>query len=220
VSTPAWILETFAAVMLLVAEVAVGRLVAARAWTRHGGADADIAVALLLTGIALAGILVPSLSIRPHVVWEVVFAAMTAWFAWRLWRESRGRGVAAGARGDRAPLLVNSAAMLYLVAALGAPSAGGSGMSGMGWTSGTAGGSSPGVPTLHASALALIFALLVVAFTVRDLDRRALTAAAEGPASGYGLAYAVEGLLLSPAVAKGCRVATSVAVAFLLIIAI
>ena len=219
-STPAWILEIFAAVMLLVAEVAAGRLVAGRAWTHRGGADADIAVSLLLTGIALAGLLVPSLSIRPNAVWEVVFAAMTAWFAWCLWRESRGRGVAAGARGDRAPLLVNSAAMLYLVAALGAPSAGGSGMSGMGWTSGTAGGSSPGVPTLHASALALIFTLLVVAFMVRDLDRRALTAAAEGPASGYGIAYAVERLLLSPAVVKGCRVATSVTVAFLLIIAI
>jgi hypothetical protein len=220
VSTPAWILEIFAAVMLLVAEVAAGRLVAARAWTRRGGADADIAVSHLLTGIALAGLLVPSLSILPNAVWEVAFAAMTAWFAWHRWRESRGRGLAAAARGDHAPDLVNSAAMLYLFAALGAPSAGGSGMSGMGWTSGTAGGSSPGVPTLHASALALIFALLVIAFTVRDLDRRALTAAAEGPAPGDGIAYTAERLLLSPAVVKGCRVATSVTVAFLLIIAI
>ena len=219
-STPAWILEIFAAVMLLVAEVAAGRLVAARAWTRRGGADADIAVSHLLTGIALAGILVPSLSILPNAVWEVAFAAMTAWFAWHRWRESRGRGMSAVARGDHAPPLANSAAMLYLFAALGAPSAGGSGMSGMGWTSGTAGGASPGVPTLHASALALIFALLVIAFTVRDLDRRALTAAAEGPASGDGIAYTAERLLLSPAVVKGCRVATSVTVAFLLIIAI
>ncbi len=219
-STPAWILEIFAAVMILVAEAAAGRLVAARAWIRRDGADADIAVSQLLTGIALAGILVPSLSILPNAVWAVAFAAMTAWFAWCLRRESRGRGVAAGARGDHAPPLVNSAAMLYLVAALGGPSAGGSGMSGMGWTSGTAGGSSPGGPALHASALALIFALLMIAVTVRDLDRRALTADAEGPASAGGIAYAAERLLLSPAVVKGCRVAMSVTVAFLLIIAI
>ncbi len=219
-STPAWILEVFAAVMLLVAEVSAGQLVMARAWTRGGAADADIAVSHLLTGIAIAGILVPSLSIRPDVVWEVAFAVMTAWFAWCLWRETHGRGVAAVARGFHAPDLVNSAATLYLFAALGAPSAGGSGMSGMGWTSGMAAGSSPDVPALHASALALVFALLVIAFTVRDLDRRAPIAAAAGSASGGGIAYAAERLLLSPAVAKGCRVAASVTVAFLLIIAI
>ena len=34
-STPAWILEIFAAVMLLVAEVSAGQLVIARAWTRR-----------------------------------------------------------------------------------------------------------------------------------------------------------------------------------------
>ena len=219
-SIPAWILGIFATVMILVAEASAGQLVVARAWTRRGGAGADIALSHLLMGIALAGILVPSLSILPNAVWEVAFAAMTAWFAWCLCRESRGRGMAAVARGDHASPLANSAAMLYLFAALGAPSAEGSGMSGMGWTSGTAGGSSPGVPTLHASALALIFALLVIAFTVRDLDRRALTAAAEGPASGDGIAHTAERLLLSPAVVKGCQVTIGVTMAFILIIMI
>jgi uncharacterized membrane protein YfcA len=262
-STPAWILEIFAVVMILVAEVSAGQLVAARAWTRRGSADADVAVSRLLIGIAMAGILVPGLSSLPNAAWEVVFAVMTAWFAWCLWRESRGRGAAAAARGHYAPNLVHSAALLYMFAALAGPSAEGSGMSvlGTGGMSGMAGGPSGGMPTLHASTLALIFALLVVAFTVHDLDRRAgvdgyfhvvgrpfepagsaLPAAAAWPASGAGPVVTVtprrpaqadvaepaaradpavstaERLLLSPAVVKGCQVATGVTMAFTLII--
>ena len=233
-STPAWILEIFAAVMLLVAEVSAGQLVVARARTRRGGTDSDIAASHLLTGIAMAGVLVPGLSALPNAVWEVVFAVMTAWFAWRLWRESRGSGAADVARGHYAPHLVYSAAVLYLFAALPGPSAEGSGMSvsGTGGMSGMAGGSSGGMPTLHASTLALIFALLLIAFTVHDLDRPAgvdgyfqvvgrryagsgLVAAAAGPA-----AYTAERLLLSPAVVKGCQVAIGVTMALILIITI
>jgi hypothetical protein len=174
-SSPAWILEIFGAVMFLVAEVSAGQLVVAHAWTRRGGTDDDIAVSQLLMGIAMASILVPGLSTLPKAVWEVVFAVMTAWFAWCLWRESRGRGAAAVARGQYAPHLVHSAAMLYLFAARPGPSAEGSGISvsGTSGMSAMAGGSSGGMPTLNASALALIFALLLIAFTVHDLDRPA-----------------------------------------------
>ena len=38
-STPAWIPEIFAAVMVLVAEVSAGQLVTARAWTRRPSAS-------------------------------------------------------------------------------------------------------------------------------------------------------------------------------------
>jgi Domain of unknown function (DUF5134) len=177
-STPAGILEIFAAIMILVAEVSAGQLAIARAWTRRGGTDADIAVSQLLMGIAMAGILVPGLSTLPNAVWEVVFAVMTAWFAWGLRRESRGCGAAAVARGHHVPHLVHSAAMLYVFAALAGPSVEGAGMStsgtgGMSGMSGMAGGSSGGLPTLHASTLALIFALLLIACTVHDLDRPA-----------------------------------------------
>jgi hypothetical protein len=172
-STPGWILGTFAAVMLLVAEVGAGQLVLTRAWTRRGGTDADIAVSHLLMGIAMAGILVSGLSTLPNAVWEVVFAVMTTWFVWRLWRESRGRGAVAVARGHYAPHLVHSAAMLYTFTALAGSSVAGSGISvpgtgGMSGMSGMAGGSSGGMPTL-----ALIFALLLIAFTIHDLDRPA-----------------------------------------------
>ena len=233
-STPAWILGIFAAVMLLVAEVSAGQLVLARAWTRRGGTNTDIAVSHLLIGIAMTGILVPGLSTLPNAVWEVVFAVMTAWFAWCLRRESRGRGAAAVAGGHYAPHLVHSAAMLYIFAALAGPSLAGSGISvsgtgGMSGMSGMAGGSSGGMP-----ALALIFALLLIAFTIHDLDRpagvdgyfyvvgrrsvpagSALAAAAAHPA-----AYPAQRLLLSPAVVKGCQVAIGVTMAFILIVII
>jgi hypothetical protein len=235
-STPAGIPEIFAAIMILVAEVSAGQLVVARAWTRRGGTDADIAISYLLMGIATAGILVPGLSTLPNAVWEVVFAVMTAWFAWCLWRESRGRGAGAVAHGHYVPHLVQSAAMLYVFAALPGLSVEGSGVSvsGTGGMSGMGGGSSGGTPTLHASTLALIFALLLIAFTVHDLDRpagvdgyfrvvgrrsvpagSAPAAAAAGPA-----AFTAERLLLSPAVAKGCQVAIGVTMAFILIVII
>lgn len=239
-STPAWILEIFAAVMILVAEVSAGQLVVACAWTRPGGAGADIAVTRLLMGIAMAGVLVPGLRVLPNAAWDGVFAIVTAWFVWCLWWESRGRGAAAVARGHYALPLVHSAAMLYMFAALAGPSAEGSGMSmsGPGGMSGMAGGMSGGLPTLHAPTVDLIFALLLVAFTVHDLDRRAgvdgyfqvlgrrsvpagsaLAAAAAGPVALRQPAQA-ERLLLSPAAVKGCQVAISVTVAFILIIMI
>ena len=242
-SVPAPVLETFGAVMLLVAEVSAGQLVLAYAWARRGGAGADIAVSHLLMGIAMAGILLPGLSILPHAAWEVIFAVMTAWFVWCLWWESWRRGAATVASGHYAPHLVHSAAMLYMFAALAGPSAESSGMSmsGTGGISGMAGGSSGGMPTLHASALALIFALLLVAFTVHDLDRRAgvdgyfhvvgrrfvpggsaLAAVVAGPVAlrQPSAAYTAERLLLSPAVVKGCRVATGIIMALILIILI
>jgi Domain of unknown function (DUF5134) len=174
-STPAWILEVLAAVMLLVAEVSAGQLVTARAWTRRGGTDADIAVSHLLMGVAVAGILVRGLTALPITVWEGVFAVMTAWFAWCLWRESRRRGTAAMADGHYAPHLVHSATILYTFAALAGQSVEDSGMttSGTGRMSGMAGGSSGGMLTPHASTPGLIFALLLIALTVYDVDRPA-----------------------------------------------
>ena len=194
-SIPAWILDVFAAVMLLVAAVSAGQLAVARAWTRAGAQDADIAGSHLLMGIAMAGMLVASLSTLPDVAWEAVFAVMTAWFAWCLWRESRGHGAGALVRGHHAPHLVHSAAMLYMFAALAGPaSGGGSGMAGM------AAGSSGGMQTLHAPTLALIFALLLIAYTVRDLDRKA---GADGYFHVVGRQFTPTGPALATAGAAG-----------------
>ena len=194
-SIPAWILDIFAAVMLLVAAVSAGQLVVARAWTRAGVRDADIAGSHLLMGIAMAGTLVAGLSTLPNAAWEVIFAVMTAWFAWCLWRETRGHGIAAVASGHYAPHLVHSAAMLYMFAALAGPAPGsGSGMAGM------AAGSSGGMQTLHAPTLGFVFALLLIAYTVRDLDRKA---GADGYFHVVGRPFTPAGPALATAAAGG-----------------
>ena len=203
-SAPTWILAIFAVVMILVAEVSAGQLVIARAWTRRGP-GAGVAVSRLLTGIAVAGILVPGLSALPDAVWEVAFALMTAWFAWCLRRESRR--TRRRRRGPR-PLRCRTWCTARRCStcsppwrarrrrAQACPCPERSGMPGM------AAASSGGLPALPAPALALAFALLLVALALRDLDRRA-------GVDGY----------LGPAV-KGCQVATGVVIAFTLIMLI
>ena len=193
-SIPAWILDIFAAVMLLVAAVSAGQLAVARAWTRAGARDADIAGSHLLMGIAMAGTLVASLSTLPNAAWEVIFAVMTAWFAWCLWRETRGHGVTAVASGHHAPHLVHSAAMLYMFAALAGPApGGGSGMAG--WRVRPAACRACTPPTL-----ALVFALLLIAYTVRDLDRKA---GADGYFHVVGRRFTPAGPALATAAAGG-----------------
>jgi len=175
--TPSWILDILAGLMLLVAAISAGRLVAARPWAGSPG-DADIDVAHLLMGIAMAGMLVASLSTLPNDVWDVIFAVLTGWFGWRVYHESRGEGVRVLADGHHTPHLVHSAAMLYMFVAISAPAAaGGGGMSGM------SGGASA-MQTLNAPVVAFIFALWLIVYVVLDLDRLS------GPGHGHGSYFA------------------------------
>jgi hypothetical protein len=170
-SIPQWLLEIFAGVTLLAAAMSAGHLAVARAWIHRGAVDADIALIQLLLGIAIAGLLVAHLHTLPNAAWDVVFAVTTAWFDWRLWQESREYGAAAIC-GRYAQQLLYSAAMLYLFTALTQASPGGSvmpGMSGIGMEDGSSGV----MPTLRAPTLALVFTVLLAAFTVRDVDRPA-----------------------------------------------
>jgi len=175
---PAWILDIFAAVMLAVAAVSAARLVAARPW-QHGvqrAALADIDVAHLLMAIAMAGQLVSGLRTLPDGAWEVVFAVMTAWFAYRVVRDAQVSGLRALGGGHCAPHFIHAAAMLYMFLAVSAPAAGGSG--GMGGMS--------GMGTLQLPLLAFLFALLLVGYSIWDLDQLS------GPGSSghYSLAAA------------------------------
>ena len=117
---PAWILDVFAGVMIVVAAVSGARLVAARPW-RPGAVVLDTDVAHLLMAIAMAGMLVGSLRTLPDSAWEVVFGVLTAWFGYRVVRDARTSGVRALAGGHCAPHLVHSAAMLYMFLAITAP---------------------------------------------------------------------------------------------------
>jgi Domain of unknown function (DUF5134) len=172
---PSWILDIFAAIMLVVAAVSAGRLVAARPWPHGAGraALADIDVAHLLMAIAMAGMLASALRTLPDGAWEVVFGVMTAWFAYRVVRDAQVSGVRALAGGHCAPHLIHAGAMLYMVLAVSAPVAHGSGgMSGMG--------------TLDLPFLAFLFALGLVGYSIWDLDQLS----GPGASGHYSLAVA------------------------------
>ncbi len=174
---PGWILDIFAALMLVVAAGSAARLAVARPWRLPAG-DTDITVAHLLMAIAMAGMLTPSLSTLPNDVWDVIFAVMTAWFAWGVYHEGRGQGARMLLDGHRVPHLVHSAAMLYMFVAITTPAAGSrSGTGAMGGSSGAA------MQTLRLPAIAFIFALWLAAYVVLDLDRLS------GPA-GHGSYFA------------------------------
>jgi hypothetical protein len=161
---PSWILDVFAAIMLVVAAVSAGRLVAARQWQRgtRRAALADIDVAHLLMAIAMAGMLTASLQTLPNGVWSVIFAVMTAWFGYRVVRDAQVSGVRALAGGHCAPHLAHAGAMLYMFMAFTAPAAHGSG--------GMDGGMS-GMGTLQLPLLAFLFALALIGYSIWDLDQ-------------------------------------------------
>lgn len=160
---PAWVLDVFAGLMLLVAAVSAARLMTGRL-RRTGPATADIDVAHLLMSIAMAGTLTAALTILPDIAWEIIFGLTTAWFACRVWRDASANGVRALAGGHCAPHLVHSGAMLYMFLAATAP-AGDSGMSGMGGAAGTA------MRTLEYPTLAFVLALILAGYGVWDLDQ-------------------------------------------------
>ena len=179
---PSWILDIFAAVMLVVAAVSAARLVAARPWQRGTqlAALTDIDVAHLLMGIAMAGQLVAGLQTLPNGAWEVIFAVMTAWFAYRVVLDVQVSGVRALAGGHCAPHLIHAGAMLYMFAAVSAPAAHGSGgMAGMG-------GGMSGMGTLELPILAFLFALALVGYSIWDLDQLS----GPGASGHYSLAAA------------------------------
>ena len=74
--TPAWILDIFAALMLMVAAISAARLVEARPWQRGSGL-LDTDVAHLLMGIAMAGMLATRLTTLSNAAWVVIFAVLT-----------------------------------------------------------------------------------------------------------------------------------------------
>jgi len=202
--TPAWILDILAALMLAVAAVSAARIGLARPW-QAGAVVTDTDVSHLLMGIAMAGMLAPGLTTLPGGAWEVIFALLTVWFGYRVVRDARSNGARALAGGHCAPHLVHSAAMLYTFAALAAPASGGSGMGGM--------GGGPAAQTLRYPTLAFIFALILVGYTIWDIDQLSgkrysragsILSLAGVPAAGVpALAGAEPGTLASGATGSG-----------------
>lgn len=178
---PSWLAVALAVVMIATAVYCAGRLAAACLWRRFTEVEADSVHVVM--GVAMAGMLLPGLSPLPATAWEAVFGAAAAWFAYQAIR-SRLRQRAAGSRwrcSHPVPHLVESAAMVYMLAALPGSWPGWSGramaMPGMG------GGQVAGAGSL--SALAVILALFMIGYVLWTADQlTALARASAGPTSG------------------------------------
>ena len=159
--TPSWLLDLVAAIMLVVAGVSAARLAVARPW-RPDSVIIDTDIAHLLMAIAMAGMLAPSLRTLPSAVWEVIFGVLVLVFGFRVVRDARANGLRALAGGHCAPHLAHGASMLYMFLAIGpvASTAGMAGMSDMG-----------GMQMLKYPALAFAFTLILVGYTIWDLDQ-------------------------------------------------
>ena len=195
--TPAWILDIFAAIMLVVAAISAARLLGARPWQR-GAVITDTDISHLLMGIAMAGMLAPSLTTLPNDAWAVVFGVLAVWFGYRVARDYQASGSRALAVGHCAPHLVHSAAMLYMFLAITAPAAsGGAGMGAMGGMS--------GMSTLSVPTLGLVFALILIGYTIWDLDQLS--------SLRYGLAAAFTGAATPALVGASAGIVATGAVA-------
>ncbi len=200
----AWLTYPLALLMLATAAYCAGRLIAARRW--HRRTDRAVDTAHVLTGVAMAGMLVPALDPLGAAAWTVVFALTTASFAVRavlplgpavavaVHRYPTGR-----APGRHLQHLVLSGAMLYMYLAL--PSHGGMpGMTGSGLDA-------PAGPRYPAVGLLLI--LLLVAYAASTLDHALPSPARPGAPTVRGLA---------PRAADCCDVLMSVSMVYLLIL--
>jgi hypothetical protein len=120
-TAPPWVTWAFTALVILLAVGGSARLLVPRLRRQHVAADIDMVHALM--GIAMAGMLMPRLSVLPGDVWLAVFAAGAAWFTWQAFRlGQRGQAEAGQARaghGHPAPHAVECLAMVYMVMATG-----------------------------------------------------------------------------------------------------
>jgi hypothetical protein len=190
-AAPSWLAVPLAAVMIATAIYCAGRLAVARLWQRSTEVEADSVHVVM--GVAMAGMLLPGLSPLPAPAWEGVFAAAAVWFACQAIRSRlRQHATDSGWRcAHPVPHLVESMAMIYMLAVLPGSWPGWSGqamaMPGMGNASVTAGGSLP--------ALAIILALFMIGYVLWTADQlttrvRAPATATSGPVQDHPPALA------------------------------
>jgi Domain of unknown function (DUF5134) len=165
---PSWLAGTFAAVVILAGAYSASRLAISLRRGRVTEPDADALHAVM--GAAMAGMLVPRLSVLPGGVWVVIFGIAAAWFGWRA---VRARGFAAAGSPFRLPVphLIECVAMLYMLLPVRGA------MRGMGASAGPA-GSFP--------VLAVVLALFMLGYIVWTTDRLASLARARAAAAGAG----------------------------------
>jgi len=220
---PGWLTGLLTALMLTVAAYNATRLAAAVRWGRAAELDADGVHVVM--GVAMAGMLTPGLSFAPARLWQAIFAAAGAWFAWQFLRTRRGpadvpadvpangpaNGTALGPRRCPHPLphLIECAAMVLMlalpaaVASTAATAA--TGMSGMSAVTGTAARFAP---------LTLLLALFMVGYVMwlgNNLTALAPATATGTATTGTATAY------LAPRCAACCKIAMGTTMGYMLI---
>jgi hypothetical protein len=179
VTGPSWLAGMFAAVMIVTAAYSASRLVISRARGRVTELDADALHAVM--GAAMAGMLVPRLSVLPASAWAAVFGIGAVWFGWRAILP-RGLRTADGSRCRfPVPHLIECIAMLYMLFPLygSRPAQGRTGMA-MAAMSSSAG------PAGSFPALAAVLALFMVGYIVWTTDRLTALARASTTAARTG----------------------------------
>ncbi len=165
-SNPSWLNDIFAGVMVAVAVYGVGRLVAARRWSRPTHQDVDVAHVLM--GTAMAGMLVSDLNPIPSGVWETVFSVLSVWWIWRCYQFIRDPSTGLGYEqhvhrlSRRLIHLVMSLAMLYMFLAAVPAAVGSGGSMAMGAATGA---------TANFVLLPLAFIVALFASAIWELDR-------------------------------------------------
>lgn len=112
-TAPPWLRLALTALMIA---IACGSGLRLGARLRHGRqAEPDADGLHVLMGIAMAGMLEPSLSLLPAVAWQATFAASAAWFGWKSLLASRAPARTARRHGVPLPHLIESLAMIYMM---------------------------------------------------------------------------------------------------------
>jgi uncharacterized protein DUF5134 len=203
---PGWLTGLLAAVMLTVAAYNATRLAAATRWGRAAELDADGVHVVM--GVAMAGLLTPGLSFAPARLWQAIFTAAGAWFAWQFLRIRRGAQFGPWRCPHPLPHLIECAAMVLMlalpaaVASTGATAA--TGMSGMSAVTG---------PAARFSPLTLLLALFMVGYVMWLANH--LTALA--PASTTGTDTTTGTAYLAPRCAACCKIAMGITMGYMLI---
>ena len=193
---PSWLTGAFAAVMILTAAYSASRLAVSRLHGLATEADADGLHAVM--GAAMAGMLMPQLSLLPRMTWMVVFGTGTAWFGACALR-SRSQSRFSWQCRYPVPHLIECIAMLYMLLAVrGAAQGTDMTMPGMGTSASTL----AGFP-----ALAVVLALFMLGYVMWATDQLASLAHARTSTHGHAGATQQRVLVTAPA---GGHAATTV----------
>lgn len=233
---PAWLADSFAALMLLTALYCATRLVLARTQRRPNEQDVDLTHVLM--GVAMAGMLAPGAALLSGPAqpggaiwagaWSLVFGVTAVWFAGRIAASYRATGRLRPVGSHHLPHLIMSGTMVYMLATVARPGQ----PPGLGVTA--AAGS-----TVHFPLLALILAQFMVGYVMWTADRlpalarvrawrpspAALAAATPGPVPAPADAAssgpsAAPSPPLSPRLASCCNIVMGLVMGYMLIISL